>query len=112
MAKIYPINSSIDTMQDVKDQFIRFDRNYYPDEVYQFILDTLNEQAECTSEPVELDVIAWACDLTKSTITDPEFCDRDGTLMYETADELADDFISYHTTVICTDGDSVWHLTY
>ena len=101
MAKIYPINSSIDTVQDVKDQFIRFDRDYYPDEVYQFILDTL-EQAECTSESTELDVIAWCCELSETTLTDSDFDELD-----DLADHLND-----RTTVICADAKTVYHLVY
>ena len=104
MPKIYPVNASIDDANDLKEQFARFGRDYYPNEVYQFIFDTLIEQADCLGEHVELDVIAWACDLTYTTLAQSEF------------DELAElvDYLQEHTTVICEgkNGAAVYHLAY
>ena len=102
MPKIFPLSASIDNAKDVKEQFIRFNRDYYPNAVYEFIFDSLIEQAENTGAHVQLDVISWACDLASTTLTETTF------------DDLAElaNYLQGHTTVICEDKGTVWYIAY
>ena len=104
MPKIYPLSASIDNAQDVKEQFIRFNRDYYPNEVYQFIFDELITQADCTGGHVELDVISWACDLASTALTETTFDDLDELVNY----------LNGSTTVLYVDEDdnNVWYIAY
>lgn len=51
-------HDTINTANDVKRKFADLDRDTYPHEVYQYILDYHLE----TQTPV-IDVIGWACDI-------------------------------------------------
>lgn len=61
MARIYPYGSEITHGGDVWRAFQNYDRDYYPQEVYDYIYDCLDDQS--TDDVVELDVIAWCCDM-------------------------------------------------
>lgn len=46
--------------------FQDYDRDYYPQEVYDYIYDVLATSAS-DDDVVELDVIAWCCDISQET---------------------------------------------
>ena len=56
---------TLDNAREVKDHFKAFDRDYYPLDVYQAILDI----AECSGQSRALDVIAWCCDIITTDLT-------------------------------------------
>lgn len=91
------ITKTATNVNDIKEAFAKYNRDYYPLNVYQFILDTL-ESSE--SEYVKLDVIEWACDIAQTDLEDTEFYD---------IDELVYD-LENNTTVICDNGETVWYL--
>jgi hypothetical protein len=65
MTRIYLYGSEITDGIDVWREFRNYDRDYYPQEVYDYIYDCLNDQS--TDDVVELDVIAWCCDIEQET---------------------------------------------
>ena len=91
------ITQTANNLHDIKEAFAQYNRDYYPNGVYQFILDTL-ESSE--AEYVKLDVIAWACDIAQTDLEDTEFDDIDE-LVYD----LENDY-----NVICDNGETVWYL--
>ena len=91
------ITKTANNLHCIKEMFAKYNRDYYPDDVYQFILDTLESSED---EYVKLDVIAWACCITQTDLIDTDFDDIDE-LVYN----LDNDY-----TVICDDGETVWHL--
>lgn len=78
----------IDTADDVKKKFAELDRDTYPDEVYQYILDYHLE----TQTPV-VDVLAWCCDIRYAQIGTDEY-----------------DYLSDDDYTICRDDDGVWYV--
>lgn len=66
MARIYPYGSEITCGSDVWQAFQNYDRDYYPQEVYDYIYDCLND-AYGDDDVVELDVIAWCCNISQET---------------------------------------------
>ena len=78
----------IATADDVKRKFAELDRDTYPDEVYQYILDSHLE----TQTPV-IDVIGWTCDV-----------------MYTDADDAYYDDTCRNSTIIHRSDDGVWYL--
>lgn len=66
MARIYPYGSEITRGSDVWQAFQNYDRDYYPQEVYDYIYDCLND-AYGDDDVVELDVIAWCCNISQET---------------------------------------------
>ena len=81
-------HDSIVTANDIKRKFADLDRDTYPDEVYQYILDYHLE----TQMPV-IDVIGWACDI-----------------MYTEVDSEYYDDTCRNSTIIHHDEGGVWHL--
>ena len=61
---------TLDTARDVKDRFQAFDRDCYPLEVYQAILDYELELADSSGQSRALDVIAWCCEIQATTIAE------------------------------------------
>ena len=102
---------TLDSAYDVKDRFKAFDRDYYPLAVYQAILD-----ADCSGQSRALDVIAWCCDLSETTLASANRpliergADEDD--LY-TLDDLADR-LRAETTVLYVDEDTetVYYLAY
>lgn len=86
--KLVAYHDTIDTANDVKRKFHELDRDNYPDEVYQHILDYHIE----TQTPV-IDVIAWACDISYAKVGTDEY-----------------DYLSDDNYVICRDDNGVWYL--
>ena len=84
-------------LHDIKQAFAKYNRDYYPDDVYQFILDTLESSED---KYVKLDVIYWACCISQTDLEDSGYEDMDE-LLYN---------LENNSTVICDNGLSVWHL--
>lgn len=66
MARIFPYGSEITHGGDVWRAFQDYDRDYYPQEVYDYIYEVLDSGAS-DDDVVELDVIAWCCDISQET---------------------------------------------
>ena len=78
----------INAANDVKRKFAELDRDTYPIEVYQYILDYhLETQVQV------IDAIGWACDI-----------------MYTEADNDYYDDTCRNSTIIHHGEDGVWHL--
>ena len=86
--RLVAYHDTINTANDVKRKFADLDRDTYPAEVYQYILDYHLE----TQTPV-IDVIGWVCDI-----------------MYTEADSDYYDDTCRTSTLIHHDADGVWHL--
>lgn len=95
------ITDTANNADDIRHEFKKHDRDYYPIEVYEYIYDTLSEMGS-DDEHTELDVIAWCCDLSETTLDERDFDD---------IDDLVSD-LEYKTTVIYNDGETVWYLAY
>lgn len=68
-----------DTAQNgyhIQDAFIRFDRDYFPYQVYDALYDLI-EQTYGDDEVYELDVIALCCDIQQEVV-DPNAIGADG----------------------------------
>ena len=78
----------INTANDVKRKFADLERDTYPNEVYQYILDYHLE-----TQTLVIDVIGWVCDI-----------------MYTEADSDCYDDIYRNSTIIHHDDDGIWHL--
>ena len=107
---------TLDSAHEVKDRFKTFDRDYYPLDVYQAILDAEDALAECSGQSRALDVIAWCCNLSETTLASANRpliergADEDD--LY-TLDDLADR-LRAETTVLYVDEDTdtVYYLAY
>ena len=99
---------TLDTARDVKERFQAFDRDSYPLEVYQAILDYELELAEGIGQSRALDVIAWCCDISETDLES----NTDEDDLYTLADLAAR--LREETTVLYVDEDSetVYHLVY
>ena len=107
---------TLDNARDVKDRFQAFDRDCYPLEVYQAILDYELELADGIGQSRALDVIAWCCDISETTLES-----ENRPLLESNADEddlytLADlaDRLRDKTTILFADESTgtVYHLAY
>ena len=101
------VTQTADNAYHIQDAFRRLDRDGYPLEVYQAIYDYIND-THGEDEPYHLDVIAWCCDLSETTI-DRNANEDD---LY-TLDDLADRLHS-ETTVLYVDreAETVYHLAH
>lgn len=100
------VTQTADDAYHIRDAFRRLDRDNYPLEVYQAIYDFIQE-THGENEAYELDVIAWCCDLSETTMQDcdiEEHGDLDG-LAYH---------LSNYTTILYVDydNDTIYHLSY
>lgn len=140
MARIYPYGSEITHGGDVCRAFRDADRDYYPQEVYDYIYETLAGSAG-DADAVELDVIAWCCDIYQETFDADEVLQEMHQEYWENAladfesgemphrplhfdawvrengddvlDEARDDWrddIEQDHTLICVDGDTAYYL--
>ena len=104
---------TLDNASDVKERFQAFDRDCYPLEVYQAILDYELELADSSGQSRSLDVIAWCCDISETTIAEYNkyhaTCEDDLYTLADLADRLRDE-----TTVLYVDEgtETVYHLAY
>lgn len=140
MARIYPYGSEITCGSDVWRAFQNYDRDYYPQEVYDYIYDCLND-AYGDDDVVELDVIAWCCNISQETFDADKVLQethdkywREALADFESGEvpcrplyfdawvrengndvlaELRDDWlydIEQCHTLICVDGDTAYYL--
>ena len=96
------VTQTADNAYHVQTAFRSHDRDAYPLEVYQAIFDMIND-THSENETYELDVIAWCCDLSETTLQD---CSE-----FEDTETLAKHLQEY-TTVLHYDDETVWHLSY
>ena len=98
----------------IQNAFRAAGRDDYPQGVYEAIFDYIN-YTRGDGEVYHLDVIAWCCDISKTTLTDNYFDDFDGYFVnhFDDIDDLADR-LRYETTVLYVDADAgtVYHLAY
>ena len=106
------VTQTADNAYHIQDAFRRLDRDCYPLGVYQAIYDYINDIHG--DEPYHLDVIAWCCDLSETTLGD--LSDLDGFDDLDDHDALDDlaDRLQDETTVLYVDADAktVYHLAY
>ena len=98
------VTQTADNAYHIQDAFRRQGRDCYPFEVYQAIYDYINE-THGDAEAYHLDVIAWCCDLSETTL--------DHNAEFEGVEALADHLRDV-TTVLYVDYDTetVYHLAY
>ncbi len=107
----------------IQDAFQAAGRDDYPLGVYEAIFDYIN-YTRGDDEVYHLDVIAWCCDISETTITDNYFdsdfySDSDSDFYsdsdnhYDDIDDLVDR-LRCETTVLYVDADAgtVYHLAY
>ena len=96
------ITQTAENALHIKDAFRKMNRDYFPYGVYEAIFDLINETTE--SKYYNIDVIAWACDISETTLEGSQFAE-----LAELADHLRDE-----TTVLYVDEDkeTIWHLVY
>ena len=101
------VTQTADNASHIQDAFRRLDRDGYPLGVYEAIFDYIND-THGEDEVYELDVIAWCCDLSETTLDDLD--DRDA---LNDLDDLAD-YLGSATTVLYVDYDAevIYHLAY
>ena len=107
MATIY---TTLDSANEIKDLFKRFDRDVYPFGVYEAI-ERYIQEAHGEEDKVELDVIAWCCDISETDINEWNRYHADEAV--ETVEELSEK-LGNLTTVLYVDEDKnvVYHLAY
>ena len=116
------VTQTADNAHDIQDAFQAAGRDDYPQGVYEAIFDYIN-YTRGTDEVYHLDVIAWCCDLSVTTLTDNYFggldSDFDSDFYNDSAnhfDDLDDlaDRLRRETTVLYVDADAgtVYHLAY
>ena len=90
-----------DNAYRIRDAFRAANRDCYPLGVYAAIYDLIQD-THGDAEAYHLDVNAWCCDLSETTLAD----------LYALAD--LDDCLQYFTTVLYVDVDAktVYHLAY
>ena len=105
----------------IQDAFRAAGRDDYPLGVYEAIFDFIN-YTRGGDEVYHLDVVAWCCNISETTITDNYFDDLDNYFddldnhfdnHYDDIDDLADR-LRRETTVLYVDADAgtVYHLAY
>ena len=104
------VTQTADNAYHIQDAFRLLDRDCYPLGVYQAIYDYIND-THGDDEVYELDVIAWCCDLSETTLDDPEL-NADEFDLY-TLDDLAD-YLRSATPVLYVDYEAevIYHLAY
>ena len=104
------VTQTADNASHIQDAFRRLDRDDYPLGVYEAIYDYINN-TRGEDEPYHLDVIAWCCDLSETTLDDPEL-NADEFGLY-TLDDLAD-YLRAATLVLYVDYEAevIYHLAY
>ena len=98
------VTQTADNAYHIQDAFRSANRDGYPLGVYQAIYDYIND-THGEDEAYHLDVIAWCCDLSETTL--------DHNAEFEGVEALADHLRDV-TTVLYVDYDTetVYHLAY
>ena len=101
------VTKTADNACHIQDAFRAAGRDDYPLGVYEAIFDFIN-YTRGGDEVYHLDVIAWCCDISETTITDNHYDNH-----YDDIDDLAD-HLRRETTVLYVDADAgtVYHLAY
>ena len=113
------VTQTADNACHIQDAFRAAGRDDYPLGVYEAIFDFIN-YTRGGDEVYHLDVIAWCCDISETTLTDNYFDDYSDNYFddysynhFEDIDDLADR-LRRETTVLYVDADAgtVYHLAY
>ena len=119
------VTQTADNACHIQDAFRAAGRDDYPRGVYEAIFDYIN-YTRGDAEVYHLDVIAWCCDISETTITDNYFdnyfddiddiddhFDNHFDNYFDDIDDLADR-LRCETTVLYVDADAgtVYHLAY
>ena len=113
---IFPLQSTIDSGADLKQAFAQMGRDTgnLPTAYYDALFEIIEEHASaCDEKHHMLDVIAWGCDTTYTTLDDRYITPA----MYAddeenpTTEELAN-YLQEHTSIIWQDETTVYHLVY
>ena len=118
------VTQTADNACHIQDAFRAAGRDDYPRCVYEAIFDYIN-YTRGDAEVYHLDVIAWCCDISETTLTDNYFDDHFDNYFddiddiddiddhFDDIDDLADR-LRYKTTVLYVDADAgtVYHLAY
>ena len=103
------VTQTADNACHIQDAFRAAGRDDYPRGVYEAIFDYIN-YTRGDAEVYHLDVIAWCCDISETTLTDNYF---DNYFDDDDIDDLVDR-LRCETTVLYVDADAgtVYHLAY
>ena len=119
------VTQTADNACHIQDAFRAAGRDDYPRGVYEAIFDYIN-YTRGDAEVYHLDVIAWCCDISETTLTDNYFdnyfddiddiddhFDNHFDNYFDDIDDLADR-LRCETTVLYVDADAgtVYHLAY
>ena len=113
------VTQTADNACHIQDAFRAAGRDDYPQGVYGAIFDYIN-YTHGDGEVYHLDVIAWCCDISETTLTDNYFDSvfdsdfyGDSDNHFDDIDDLADR-LRHETTVLYVDADAgtVYHLAY
>ena len=101
------VTQTADNACHIQDAFRAAGRDDYPQGVYEAIFDFIHN-TRGDGEVYHLDVIAWCCDISETTLTDNYFYNH-----FDDLDDLADR-LRRETTVLYVDADAgtVYHLAY
>ena len=101
------VTQTADNACHIQDAFRAAGRDDYPQGVYEAIFDYIN-YTRGDAEVYHLDVIAWCCDISETTIND-NYSDNHFDDLADLVDHLCD-----VTTVLYVDADAgtVYHLAY
>ena len=111
---IFPMQSTIDSGSDLKQAFAQMgrDTSNLPVAYYDALFEIIEEHAS-GEEHYKLDIIAWDCDTSYTTLDDSYITPY----MYAddvenpTTEELAN-YLRDHTTIIWHDETTVYHFAY
>ena len=98
------ITQTADNALHIKDAFRAVNRDYFPYGVYDAIFDLINDVYP-ENQYYNIDAIAWACDISETTLTEES--------EFDNLDELVK-YLNGRTTVLYVDkdGSTVYHLVF
>ena len=96
------IIKTIETANELRNEFITYDRDYYTFEAYEAMIQYLEE----IGENYELDVIALCCDFNEDTIE--EIRSNYG---LDNEDDVLE-YLNYNTYAIETDEDKILYIAF
>ena len=78
---LYPYGSAIESGEDLKDLFVKYDRDYYPDGYYNALFDYLTDIND-DDAAYEVDVIGLCCDISETPLSEIDDVD-DYSVLYQ-----------------------------
>ena len=101
------VTKTADNAYHIRDAFRSYNRDYYPMGVYEAIYDYIQETYG-GDDVYDLDVIAWCCDISETSLSES----ADGDELY-TLDDLVST-IADETSILYVDEDNeiVYHFAY